>query len=102
MIPISPALEAGGLTALSTAMVLTGEAANLGTWIYSIVRDPDSATMVVMGWLFGIKSLLRNGINFNKGRERTETMSSKGVTKMGAQYARKDRQAKDIMSPCMA
>lgn len=40
-------------TALASAMAMAGVAGGLGLDVYTIVEDPESAYMVVMGWLVG-------------------------------------------------
>lgn len=56
-------------TALARALAMAGVAGNLGLDVYSIVEDPDSAFMVVMGWLVGaggVATLSRDSDSFTR------------------------------------
>lgn len=78
-----------GLASLARGIAIAGELANVGFDIYSIVQDPSSAAMTILGSLGGIGGLIkpaRKGDQFY-GIGATRAAMGDEIGKMGSQVA---------------
>lgn len=99
------AAMAVGLTGLARAVFMFGETANLAYGVYTIVDDPSSALMGVMGLLFGIGGLGKVAKDSRGFRDmamrRAELRSGGSVAKLGAGFKARDDMLQKIVASCV-
>lgn len=89
-----------GLAQLGRVVTLLGEAANGGLGIYSIVKDPVSAPMVIFGYLVGAGALARDATSFTKMGTLRRDMSDTEVTDFGTIFADQSTSINKIVRSC--
>ncbi|KAM3064854.1 hypothetical protein ACMFMF_011694 [Clarireedia jacksonii] len=89
-----------GFVQLGRVVALLGEAANGGLGIYSIVKDPTSAPMVIFGYLVGAGALARDATSFAKMGTLRRDMSDTDVTGFGTIFADQSTSINKIVRSC--
>lgn len=93
-----------GAATLARIALIAGESANLAFGIYTMVDDPDSAIMGVVGMMFGLGGFTRVGRNpkgfRNMAEKRAGLRASDGVSKIGGNFKKRDDALQDIVKAC--
>jgi hypothetical protein len=89
-------------TALARGLAMAGVAGNLGLDVFSIVEQPDSGYMVVMGWLVGaggVGALTRDADSFAQMAAKREADIAE-LTRLGSVVQNTARDIQTIAKAC--
>lgn len=93
-------LAAAGLANVARVVALVGEAANAALSGYTIVENPESAPMAIVGMLLGAAALPRNGYSFAKMGQLRRGVKPEDLAKLGKAFTDQDSVLKAITKSC--
>ncbi|KAI2999287.1 unnamed protein product [Aspergillus niger] len=95
-------LAAAGLEDVARAVALIGETTNAAFDLYTIVSDPASAPMAILGMMLGSAALGRDSQSFAKMGKLRRDMSEDALSDMGEVFTEKNTLINTIVRSCTA
>lgn len=92
-----------GATTLARVAAIAGETANAAFSIYTIVEDPDSALLSLMGMLVGaggVTAAFRDVASFTKMAKVRKSMTAGEAAQFGDLFRKNDDLLQSIISKC--